>query len=247
MQSQLHQNGQHHHHHHMHHHPGAPHLPVSLVTSVSASFNYTSHLSNPHHPNFHSSGSIHHPQPMPFTPAHHIHPMVQSAKLEQNKMSAFDFPMSNNNDYYKQMKNQSPSPTQTIKSSSSNGAQSESMGSPQPSIDCGSALPVRSAYIPNSVEQNSQNGLLEILMSPDKFIQYQVHNSIMFPSLTTDVRLPTWEVLQETTARLLFMAVRWVRCLVPFQTLSKTDQQLLLQVILIDFLNAGLTNLFLFK
>jgi nuclear receptor subfamily 2 group A len=25
------------------------------------------------------------------------------------------------------------------------------------------------------------------------------------------------------------MAVRWVRCLVPFQTLSKTDQQLLLQ------------------
>lgn len=45
-----------------------------------------------------------------------------------------------------------------------------------------------------------------------------------------DVRLPTWEVLQETSARLLFMAVRWVRCLVPFQTLSKNDQQLLLQV-----------------
>jgi nuclear receptor subfamily 2 group A len=44
------------------------------------------------------------------------------------------------------------------------------------------------------------------------------------------VRLPTWDVLQETTARLLFMAVRWVRCLVPFQTLSKSDQQLLLQV-----------------
>lgn len=35
--------------------------------------------------------------------------------------------------------------------------------------------------------------------------------------------------MQETTARLLFMAVRWVRCLVPFQTLTKTDQQLLLQ------------------
>lgn len=29
---------------------------------------------------------------------------------------------------------------------------------------------------------------------------------------------------QETTARLLFMAVRWVRCLAPFQTLSKRDQ-----------------------
>lgn len=41
--------------------------------------------------------------------------------------------------------------------------------------------------------------------------------------------VPTWEVLQETTARLLFMAVRWVRCLAPFQTLSKDDQLLLLQ------------------
>jgi hypothetical protein len=29
---------------------------------------------------------------------------------------------------------------------------------------------------------------------------------------------------KETTARLLFMAVRWVRCLAPFQTLSKRDQ-----------------------
>lgn len=58
---------------------------------------------------------------------------------------------------------------------------------------------------------------------------------MLFPSVplsgsTMDIRLPTWEVLQETTARLLFMAVRWVRCLVPFQTLSKNDQQLLLQV-----------------
>lgn len=50
-----------------------------------------------------------------------------------------------------------------------------------------------------------------------------------------DMRLPTWEVLQETTARLLFMAVRWVRCLIPFQTLSKNDQQLLLQVSIISF------------
>ncbi|XP_053672521.1 nuclear receptor subfamily 2 group E member 1 [Anopheles nili] len=43
------------------------------------------------------------------------------------------------------------------------------------------------------------------------------------------IRLPTWEILQETTARLLFMSVRWVRCLIPFQTLSKNDQHLLLQ------------------
>lgn len=54
-------------------------------------------------------------------------------------------------------------------------------------------------------------------------------------SSSMDVRLPSWEVLQETSARLLFMAVRWVRCLVPFQTLSKNDQQLLLQVRKIQF------------
>ena len=35
---------------------------------------------------------------------------------------------------------------------------------------------------------------------------------------------PNWESIQETTARLLFMAVRWVKCLVPFQTLSVRDQ-----------------------
>ncbi|XP_031623919.1 nuclear receptor subfamily 2 group E member 1 [Contarinia nasturtii] len=87
----------------------------------------------------------------------------------------------------------------------------------------------------NSLRNEQQNSLLNILLNPDKcqeFIHY--HNSMIFPSapLSTssmDVRLPTWEVLQETSARLLFMAVRWVRCLVPFQTLSKNDQQLLLQ------------------
>lgn len=91
----------------------------------------------------------------------------------------------------------------------------------------------------------SSNGLLDILMNPDKcqeFIHY--HNSMLFPPLpmpgsAMEIRLPTWEVLQETTARLLFMAVRWVRCLMPFQTLSKNDQQLLLQV-RIQFLNVKL-------
>ena len=39
------------------------------------------------------------------------------------------------------------------------------------------------------------------------------------PSLPT-----TWETLQETAARLLFMAVRWAKCLAPFQTLSSSDQ-----------------------
>ena len=40
---------------------------------------------------------------------------------------------------------------------------------------------------------------------------------------------PTWEILQETAARLLFMTVHWVHCLIPFQTLSKHDQLILLQ------------------
>lgn len=53
-----------------------------------------------------------------------------------------------------------------------------------------------------------QNGLLDILMSPDKYqelIQYhQAQNSIIFPSLhhaayqidALNPRLPTWEFLQ---------------------------------------------------
>ncbi|XP_067123771.1 nuclear receptor subfamily 2 group E member 1-like [Centruroides vittatus] len=38
-----------------------------------------------------------------------------------------------------------------------------------------------------------------------------------------------WESLQEITARLLFMVVRWVKCLPTFQTLSKCDQVTLLE------------------
>ena len=44
-----------------------------------------------------------------------------------------------------------------------------------------------------------------------------LHNTI--PSFPT-----SWETLQETAARLLFMAVRWAKCLAPFQTLSSGDQ-----------------------
>ncbi|XP_023324316.1 nuclear receptor subfamily 2 group E member 1 [Eurytemora carolleeae] len=39
----------------------------------------------------------------------------------------------------------------------------------------------------------------------------------------------SWETLQETAARLLFMAVRWARCLTPFQTLTQEDQVTLLK------------------
>ena len=35
---------------------------------------------------------------------------------------------------------------------------------------------------------------------------------------------PSWDLFHETTARLLFMVVRWVRGLAPYQTLSARDQ-----------------------
>ncbi|XP_039275937.1 nuclear receptor subfamily 2 group E member 1 [Nilaparvata lugens] len=83
-------------------------------------------------------------------------------------------------------------------------------------------------------------GLLQILMSAEKCQEFvwtgkigdseRLSSAGMPPSPAMPLALsPTWEVLQETTARLLFMAVRWVRCLAPFQTLSKRDQLLLLQ------------------
>ncbi|TRY77397.1 hypothetical protein TCAL_00146, partial [Tigriopus californicus] len=49
------------------------------------------------------------------------------------------------------------------------------------------------------------------------------------PNLLSHGMIPSWDTLQETSARLLFMAVRWVKCLAPFQTLSLKDQMLLLQ------------------
>lgn len=219
MQSQMGPGGGHHHHHHHHHHPSSPHhLPVSLVTSVSASFNYTSHLAaanNHHHHNFHPSSTLHHPQPLPFNPiahpVHHHPPLVQTTKLEPNKMSAFDYP-SSNSDHFKSVKHLSPSPTQTIKSSSSIEPMSEGLASPQSSPENQSNGIVPGANVilnnnnnnnvNNNTNRSNQNGLLEILMSPDKcheFLQYQVHNSIIFSPIThnpLDVNLPSWEVLQ---------------------------------------------------
>lgn len=254
MHSSLHPNVSQHHHH-------QSHLQMSF-TSVSA---YAPHLQathQHHHPQFHHATAIHHPQPMPFTPIvhHHAHPLAPTnhQRLDHNKMSAFEFP-NNQSELYKTHyhHNPSPSPTQTIKTVSSIEPSSEGMSSPPLIVDNVPSTPpimcANSSTTEQSIESGNKiygppigppqhNGLLDILMNPDKcqeFIQYQVHNSMMFPTLPPpsaahsqlEVRLPTWEVLQETTARLLFMAVRWVRCLVPFQTLSKNDQQLLLQVI----------------
>ena len=55
------------------------------------------------------------------------------------------------------------------------------------------------------------------------FAAAAVANATEAPTLPLTLT-PNWETLQETSARLLFMAVRWVKCLAPFQTLSVRDQ-----------------------
>ncbi|XP_063990191.1 protein dissatisfaction-like [Diachasmimorpha longicaudata] len=91
-------------------------------------------------------------------------------------------------------------------------------------------------YHSASVALGQQPPLLQILMSAEKcqpdgegsLDQTETEASVS-PTGTLQNFSPTWEMLQETTARLLFMAVRWVRCLAPFQTLFKEDRLVLLQ------------------
>ena len=90
-----------------------------------------------------------------------------------------------------------------------------------------------------NIEENSKYLYFEIYLSkefvwkspPDGegSLDQMENEASPSPTGTMPNFILTWEVLQETTARLLFMAVRWVRCLVPFQTLCKDDQLLLLQ------------------
>ncbi|TDG47235.1 hypothetical protein AWZ03_006366 [Drosophila navojoa] len=118
---------------------------------------------------------------------------------------------------------------------SNNKQLSYTSGSPTPTTPTPPPASLATARSSNAC--HGSNGFLELLLSPDKcqeLIQYQVqHNALLFPpplpQQLLDSRLLSWEMLQETTARLLFMAVRWVKCLMPFQTLSKNDQHLLLQ------------------
>lgn len=60
------------------------------------------------------------------------------------------------------------------------------------------------------------------------FNSSQQHHLMPPPLVSATGAGGSYELLQETSARLLFMAVRWVRWLTPFQTLCRTDQQLLL-------------------
>uniref|UniRef100_T1JH33 Nuclear receptor subfamily 2 group E member 1 n=1 Tax=Strigamia maritima TaxID=126957 RepID=T1JH33_STRMM len=86
-------------------------------------------------------------------------------------------------------------------------------------------------------------GLQQTLLSAEKCQPASIHLSSHFQeyiwTMNNKVSLPCgpmdtvppllWETLQETTARLLFMVVQWVKCLSPFQTLSKDDQTVLLE------------------
>lgn len=90
---------------------------------------------------------------------------------------------------------------------------STSSASPLASITNGNIL---SSSSQQTARANMQNGLLDILMCPDKYqelIQYhQVQNSIIFPSLhhaaypidaMNSPRLPTWEFLQVSSLYVL--------------------------------------------
>ncbi|XP_068239925.1 nuclear receptor subfamily 2 group E member 1-like [Palaemon carinicauda] len=94
--------------------------------------------------------------------------------------------------------------------------------------------PIFMPHVPTS----QHHGLLHMLSSADKLQQV----SFLFsgggicdmigalphpPSLLPFA--PSWDVFQETTARLLFMMVRWIRSLAPFQTLSRSDQCVLVE------------------
>ncbi|KAK0092631.1 hypothetical protein PV326_000987 [Microctonus aethiopoides] len=105
--------------------------------------------------------------------------------------------------------------------------------------------PSPNLYHTASVALGQHPPLLQILMSAEKCLEF-VWRTRLQPdgeasmdqteteashSPTGPLRCfsPTWEFLQETTARLLFMAVKWVRYLAPFQTLYIEDRLALLQ------------------
>ncbi|CAB3223405.1 unnamed protein product [Arctia plantaginis] len=132
-----------------------------------------------------------------------------------------------------------PAPLSTASSAGSSGAGGPGASSPLP-------------LIPDPFLAPPPPGLLHILMSTDK-CQLDVSIIVIFsaqelmwsakqlqlqgdptllrppPSAFGAPLAPTWELLQETSARLLFMAVRWVRCLAPFQALAAADQLVLLR------------------
>ncbi|XP_053661578.1 protein dissatisfaction [Anopheles marshallii] len=102
---------------------------------------------------------------------------------------------------------------------------------PVSSASSGVVTPTSAQHVPPSVPPPSTTtgSAQPPPPPPPPLVPHPIALTALPPEGPTIVRLPTWEILQETTARLLFMSVRWVRCLIPFQTLSKNDQHLLLQ------------------
>ncbi|XP_076628628.1 nuclear receptor subfamily 2 group E member 1 [Colletes latitarsis] len=122
----------------------------------------------------------------------------------------------------------------------------------KPPEDSQSPVPLALSHSPSTTTLYSahptvalapQPSLLQILMSAEK-CQELAWNARLQPESeysleqtetshnstgTLQNLTPIRELLQETTARLLFMAVKWVRSLPPFLALPKNDQLLLLE------------------
>ncbi|XP_046962679.1 protein dissatisfaction [Vanessa cardui] len=159
--------------------------------------------------------------PPPLAHTHKPHPLKLSPQSPYTSLSQpfnFQFNMSGIND---------SAPLSTASSAGSSGAGGAGAVSPLP-------------FIPEPFLAPPPPGLLHILMSSDKCqelmwsakqLQLQGDPSLLRPPANAfgTPLAPTWELLQETSARLLFMAVRWVRCLAPFQALAASDQLVLLR------------------
>ncbi|XP_046414267.1 protein dissatisfaction [Neodiprion virginianus] len=187
------------------------------------------HLSHHHHHHHHQQPPpphvTHHPPGHPATPGHHG---PAAHLLTHHRILRCD-----------QKPSPYPPPVSIL--------QKASEGSPPPApLPPPPPPPPPNLYHTAAVNLGPQPPLLQILMSAEKCQelvwsarlqpdgeaspdQTETEASHSPPTGALQSLSPTWEVLQETTARLLFMAVRWVRCLAPFQTLSKNDQLLLLQ------------------
>ncbi|KAG7306053.1 hypothetical protein JYU34_008629 [Plutella xylostella] len=171
------------------------------------------HERGPRKPKLHSMGPLALPPPHS---QHKPHPLKLSPPSPYTQLSPpFNFQF--------HMSLPEPAPLSTASSAGSSGAAAVS---PLPLPD-----PFLTAPPP---------GLLHMLMSSDKCqelmwsakqLQLQGDPTLLRPppGAFGAPLAPTWELLQETSARLLFMAVRWVRCLAPFQALSSLDQLVLLR------------------
>ncbi|KZC15187.1 DNA-dependent protein kinase catalytic subunit, partial [Dufourea novaeangliae] len=91
-------------------------------------------------------------------------------------------------------------------------------------------LPSRPVGLVQKPPEDSQSPVpLALSHSPSTTTLYSAPPSVTLPPQPLLQILMSAEKCQETTARLLFMAVRWFRSLPPIQTLSENDQLVLLE------------------